>query len=78
MHTSIPLLRVTKREQGERVREQLEGASYMNLHVAVCPAGGEFQVVVETRYEFEADDNAETMLLDMVATVLAGHVAFAS
>lgn len=78
MHTSIPLIRVSKREQGEAVREKLEGASYMNLHVCVCPAGGEFQVIVETRHEFDADENAETMLLDMTATVLAGHFAFGS
>lgn len=78
MHTTIPLLRVTKREQGDAVREKLEGASYMNLHVGVCPAGGEFQVIVETAHTFEADENAEVMLLDMVATLLAGHVAFGS
>ena len=54
--TSISIARVTKKEQAQKFKKAISGQSYMNFQVLVCPAGGEFEVIVETAY---TDDVAE-------------------
>ena len=54
--TSISIARVTKKEQAKKFEEAINGQSYMDFKVLVCPAGGEFEVIVETAY---TDDEAE-------------------
>lgn len=45
---SIELTRVLNADQADRIKLALHGKSYMTLQVLVCPAGGEFQVSVQT------------------------------
>ena len=54
--TSISIARVTKKEQAQKFAEAINGQSYMNFQVLICPAGGEFEVIVETDY---TDNEAE-------------------
>ena len=54
--TSISITRITKKEQAQKFEKAINGKSYMNFEVLVCPAGGEFEVIVETTY---TDDEAE-------------------
>ena len=56
MNTSISITRVSKREHAQKFEEAINGKSYMNFEVLVCPAGGEFEVIVVTSY---TDDEAE-------------------
>ena len=48
----------------------LEGRSYMNLRVGLAPAGGSFDVVVET----DRPDTSEEELREMVLELLAQKV----
>jgi len=70
-YTTIYLLRTGCSKRAERLRELLQGKTYMNLDVCCAPDGGELQVSVSTTYEFEADDDAERELLEMTSGVLA-------
>ena len=56
MSSSIRIARVTKKEQAQRFVKAVDGQTYMNFQVLVCPAGGEFEVIVETAH---TDDVAE-------------------
>jgi hypothetical protein len=57
-------------EQAEPLRRALEGRSYMNFQVAICPAGGEFRVYVGTR----RPDTTEEELRELVLYVLCGDI----
>ncbi len=70
-YTSLELLRTHSSERAEKLRAVLQGTTYMNLDVCCAPDGGELQVSVSTTHEFEAGDDAEGELRDMVLHVLA-------
>ena len=54
-YTSIEIGMMSK-EQGEQIKAKLEGKTYMNFRILVCPAGGSFEVFAETNYDGKKDD----------------------
>jgi len=54
-YTSIEIGMMSK-EQGEKIKEKLEGKTYMNFRILVCPSGGSFEVFAETNYDGKKDD----------------------
>jgi hypothetical protein len=60
------ILRVTKPEMAEKLIEAINGKTYMNFRVGVCPAMGEFSVVVESDYD-APDSEIDEMLFSVLA-----------
>lgn len=65
-HGSFSLMRLARREHGEAIKAVLEGESYLNLHVAICPAGGEFEIWVSSP-NTASDDDVKEMTLQLLA-----------
>lgn len=63
--TSISIMRCDS-VHGEKLKCLLQGKTYMNFDVHVCPAYGEFEVWIHTN-----SDYTETELTQMVIAVLA-------
>lgn len=68
MSTSIKLTNVQVASTADPLIEALEGTTYMDLHVSVCPVGGSFDVLVGTLRK----NVSEAKLTDMVLMVMAG------
>lgn len=49
--TVVNVMNVTDRKHAEPIRRALEGQTYMDFRVTVCPVGGSFNVNVETDYQ---------------------------
>ena len=69
-YTRIDLMRTSSRERAEKLRAVLQGETYMNLDFCAAPDGGELQLSVATTHEFDADEDGERELLEMVLQVL--------
>ncbi len=69
-YTTIDLMRTSSRERAEKLRAVLQGETYMNLDFCAAPDGGELQLSVATTHEFDADEDGERELLEMVLQVL--------
>lgn len=54
------------RESAEKYVEKLDGRTYMNFHIAICPVGGSFDVWVESNTGVTHNE-----LKEMVIEVLA-------
>jgi translation elongation factor EF-Ts len=69
---SINIGNVTNEQAAEKLVNALEGRTYMNFHVALCPAYGSVDINVETDY---TDDEAEfkDFVLSTLAAVVCGH-----
>ena len=67
---SIKLTNVMHASDADPVREALQGKTYMNFNVTVCPVGGSCDVNLETL----DDDVSEAELTDMALEVLCGVV----
>ncbi len=70
-YTSINLFRTSRTDAADKLRAMLQGKTYMNLDFCAAPDGGELQLSVSTTHEFEADEDGERELLEMVTHVLA-------
>jgi hypothetical protein len=66
----VELFTITSEREATKIKAALEGKSYYNFHVAVCPMGGSSMVNVETDYE----GATELEVRDMVMYVLACEV----
>jgi hypothetical protein len=66
--TVINLTKVIRPERAEGIKRLLDGRTFMNFRVTVCPIGGEFAVNVETDYDGEED------VKDFLLMVLASEV----
>ena len=60
------ITRVTSQERADKLVELLDGKTYMNFRVGVCPAMGEFSVVVESDYE-APEEEIDGMLIHVLA-----------
>lgn len=67
---SVELFTITSEKEATKIKAALEGKSYYNFHVAVCPMGGSSMVNVET----DDEDATEQGVKDMVMYVLACEV----
>ena len=67
--TTINIGRMSKRE-GDRLAQRLNGKTYMNFEILVCPAGGECAVSAQTTY----DDNMDA-IMGMFIFLMAGELA---
>jgi hypothetical protein len=62
--TSISIARVIKKENAQKFIDKIQNETYMKFNVLVCPAGGGFEVIVETDY---TDDQEEAQgMLNLV------------
>jgi len=61
---SMVLTNVTNKEAAQPLVELLQGKTYMNLGVAVCPVRGSYDVVINT-FEEEPSDHAAEELEDL-------------
>lgn len=71
---TITIHNVTRREDAQPLVDALQGESYMNLDVGVCPVGGSFDVTVST----SRPDTSEQDLNGMVMSLLAYKVCEAA
>ena len=62
------LLRFCK-AQGEKIKEKLDGKTYMDFRILVCPAGGEYEIIAETNYN-GTEDEILGMFMHLLATSL--------
>jgi hypothetical protein len=69
---SINLTRVIREESAAGIKAVLHGRTYMNLEVLVCPAGGEFQVSVQTL----RPDTTKEELTEMVLGVMCDSISY--
>ena len=72
--TSIKIHNVTRREHAQPLIDKLQGETYMNLEVLVCPVGGSFDVLVQTR----RPNTTEAELTEMVMGCLAFEICAAA
>lgn len=54
--TVVNVMNVTDRKYAEPIRRVLEGQTYMDFRVTVCPVGGSFNVNVETDYKADESE----------------------
>ena len=59
--TSISIARVINKENAQKFINAIQNETYMKFNVIVCPAGGEFEVIVETNYT-DNQEEAQRML----------------
>jgi hypothetical protein len=72
--TSIKLTNVTNRGYAQPLIDALQGKSYMDLQVALCPIGGSFDVNITTmRPETSEQELTEMVLMIMSSTVMTLH-----
>ena len=64
--TTINVARVINKSRAEKFTQMIEGQSFMNLQVEVCPDGGEFAVNVTTM----RPDTTETEVMEMVMGIM--------
>ena len=63
------ITRTHNREWAEHFKRIMDGQSYFNFQVLICPDGGEFSVVVESAIggrEQEADDMLMMLMADAI------------
>lgn len=68
--TEFTLYRTSSRAAGDALKQLLQGQSYMDLYVTICPYQGEFHVNVGTRRA----DTSEAELRGMVMMILCDSV----
>lgn len=68
--TSVKIHNVSHRADADLLVRLLQGRTYMELKVVVCPIGGSFDVLVQTARL----DTSKKELTDMVLGVLCHHV----
>jgi hypothetical protein len=56
---SMVLNNVIDKKDAEPIVKMLQGKTYMELDVTVCPVGGSFDIVVSTSYEEPLDSYLE-------------------
>ena len=66
--TTIDLGNMT-REAGNKLAEKLNGQTYMNFEILVCPIGGSYAVMAQSFYDGTADEILG-MFLFVMATEL--------
>lgn len=67
--TTINIGRMSKGE-GDRLAQRLNGKTYMNFEILVCPAGGEWAISAQTTYEDSPD-----AIMGMFVFLMAGELA---
>jgi len=61
---SIKFGQVSKRELADKFIEEIQGQTFMNFQVTICPAYGSFDIMVET--EYTDDEAAAQSMLNLV------------
>lgn len=64
--TTINLTTVALEKDADGIKKALNGASYMDFQVTVCPYRGELQVNVQTSYESD-EKEIVAMILHLLA-----------
>ena len=67
--TTINIGRMSKGE-GDRLAQRLNGKTYMNFEVLVCPAGGECAISAQTMYDGSTEE-IMGMFIFLIASELA-------
>lgn len=66
---------VSRREDATPLETLLNGKTYLNLEVLVCPVGGSFDVLAQTlRPETSEEELRETVLSFLTSAVLLGDL----
>lgn len=63
------IVRTGDQERAQKLVAAIEGKSYMNFRVGICPAMGEFSVVVESDYEASDEE-----ITEMLMAIMAGEI----
>jgi hypothetical protein len=63
--TSIKVGNVCRSTGAQKFMDAIQGQTYMNFNVFVCPVGGSFDVIVETSYQASKKD-ITAMLMDLM------------
>jgi hypothetical protein len=66
------ITRTSDRARAERFKAAVHGRTYMDFRVLVCPAGGEFSIVVESSYPAPAEEVRGMLLHLMAAEIMRG------
>ena len=67
--TLIDIGRMSK-EEGDRLAQRLNGKTYMNFEILVCPAGGECAISAQTMYDGSMEE-----IMGMFIFLMAGELA---
>lgn len=59
--------------EGEKIRERLQGKTYMQFEVLVCPAGGEWEVIIQTHRLATTQQDLTNMIIHVMAGFLVGY-----
>ena len=58
-------------EGGEKFKAAVEGKTYMQFRVALCPGGGEYDVWVDSPGDYAADEVRDHLVLYMAGEIAA-------
>jgi len=69
--TIIRMAREGSRERAEQFKQMIwANGCYMDFEVLICPAGGEFEILVQSRYDAPKEE-----ILGMLLSILYSHIA---
>lgn len=73
--TEFTLYRTSSRAAGESLKRLLQGRSYMDLYVTICPYQGELHVNVGTRRPETTMAELQDMVMDLLCSAAVHHLS---
>jgi hypothetical protein len=69
--TTINVANAISKEKAEKFSKKINGKSYMNFKVEICPIGGDFAVNVVTTYEAGVEEIKDMLIFAMYCEMTA-------